>query len=66
MLLRTPVGEEQRLIDAGVPIIYAGQTQANALETRHPRLVHWGGFTLAVLLCVLILGLLKLMATIGA
>ena len=66
MLLRTPVGQEQRLIDAGVPIIYAGQTQANALEARHPRLVHWGGFALAVLLCVLILGLLKLLATIGA
>ena len=36
------------------------------VEARHPRLVHWGGFALAVLLCVLILGLLKLLATIGA
>jgi Na+/proline symporter len=66
MLLRTPVGDEQKLIDAGVPIIYAGSTVPNALEIRHPKLVHWGGFLLAVLLCVLILGLLKLLATIGA
>ena len=47
MLLKTPVGQEQKLIDAGVPIIYTGSAQANALETNHPRLVHWGGFALA-------------------
>lgn len=65
LLLKTPVGQEQKLIDAGVPIIYAGNMQANPLETRHPRLVHYGGFALAAAACVIILGLLKLLATIG-
>ena len=49
-----------------MPIVYAGSTQANALEMKHPKLVHWGGFLLAVLLCAGILGLLKLLATIGS
>jgi hypothetical protein len=66
MLLKTPVGQEQKLIDAGVPIIYAGNSQANALETKHPHLVHWGGFLLAAVICVLILGLLTLLATVGS
>src|SRR5690349_19982217 len=51
MLLRTPVGQEEKRIDAGVPIVYDGNTEANALETKHPRLVHWGGFAVAVLIC---------------
>lgn len=66
MLLNTPVGQEQKLIDAGVPIIYAGSSVANALETKYPRLVHWGGFILASVICVLILGLLKFLATVGS
>jgi len=55
----------QKVIDAGVPIVYTGNAQANPLETNHPNLVHWGGFALAAIACVLILGLLKLLATIG-
>jgi len=66
MLLKTPVGQEQKLIDAGVPIIYVGSTEANALETKHPRLVHWGGFALAAVICALILGLLKVLSVIGS
>lgn len=66
MLLKTPVGQEQKLIDAGVPIIYTGSAQANALETNHPRLVHWGGFCLAALVCVFILALLKFLASVGS
>jgi SSS family solute:Na+ symporter len=66
LLLKTPVGQEQKLIDAGVPIIYIGNTEANALETTHPRLVHWGGFALAALICAGILGLLKLLSVIGS
>jgi Na+/proline symporter len=66
LLLKTPVGQEQRLIDAGVPIVYAGSTQANALEAKYPRLVHWGGCALAAGVCLLILGLLKLLAVIGS
>ena len=65
MLLKTPVGQEQKLIDAGVPIIYAGNTIANPLETNHPRLVHWGGFILASLVCIFIIGLLQVLATLG-
>jgi Na+/proline symporter len=66
MLLKTPVGQEQKLIDAGVPIIYAGNTIANPLEVNHPRLVHWGGFALAAAACVGILGLLCLLAWLGS
>jgi Na+/proline symporter len=66
LLLRTPVGQEQKLIDAGVPIVYAGQTQPNYWETNHPRLVHWGGFLLAACICAAILGLLQLLLRIGA
>jgi hypothetical protein len=66
LLLKTPVGQEQKLIDAGVNIIYAGSSNANALETNHPRLVHWGGFALAAFVCLIILGLLKFLALIGS
>ncbi len=52
LLLKTPVGQEQKLIDAGVPIVYAGSSNANPLETKYPRLVHWGGFVLAAVICV--------------
>jgi len=65
LLLKTPVGDEQKLIDAGVPIVYAGSTRANPLETRHPRLVHWGGFLLAAAICAAILGLLYILSRIG-
>jgi Na+/proline symporter len=66
MLMRTPVGQEQKLIDAGVQIIYAGSTQPNALEVNHPRLVHWGGAAIAGLVSALILGLLLVLASIGS
>jgi Na+/proline symporter len=66
LLLKTPVGQEQQLIDAGVNIIYIGNTVASPLEQKHPRLVHWGGFALAAFICMLILGLLYFMSRIGA
>jgi Na+/proline symporter len=66
MLLKTPVGQEQKLIDAGVPIVYTGNAQANSLEIMHPRLVHFGGFALAAIACALILGLLKILGGIGS
>jgi Na+/proline symporter len=66
MLLKTPVGQEQKLIDAGVHIVYAGSSNANALELKHPKLVHWGGFALACVVSLLILGLLKLLAVVGS
>lgn len=66
LLLKTPVGQEQKLIDAGVPIIYAGQTQGNYWETHHPRLIHWGGFLIACIVSAAMLGLLLLLARIGS
>ena len=66
LLLKTPVGQEQTLLDAGVPIVYAGNSQANELEAKHPQLVHWGGFVLAAIVCVLIVALLHFLAHIGA
>jgi Na+/proline symporter len=66
LLLRTPVGEEQKLIDANVKIIYAGQTTANPWEINHPRLVHWGGAALAAVVCAMILGLLLWLAQLGS
>jgi hypothetical protein len=66
MLLRTPVGQEQKLIDAGVQIIYAGSTTPNPLEIKHPHLVHWGGSALAALVCLAILGLLYWLMAIGS
>jgi Na+/proline symporter len=66
MLLKTPVGHEQKLIDAGVPIIYAGSTQPNSLEINHPLMVHWGGAALAALVSALILVLLLILAHIGS
>ena len=66
MLINTPVGQEQKLIDAGVPMTYVGNAIASPLEAKHPQLVHWGGFALAAVICVGILGLLLLLARIGA
>jgi len=66
MLLKTPVGQEQKLLDAGVPIIYAGNTQSNHWEVNYPRLVHWGGFLIACLVSLFVLGLLFLLAWIGS
>jgi Na+/proline symporter len=66
MLLRTPVGQEQKLIDAGVKIIYAGSTTPNPLETKHPHLVHWGGAAIAAAVCAVIVGLLMWLAQLGS
>jgi Na+/proline symporter len=66
MLLRTPVGQEQKLIDADVRIIYAGSTQPNRWEVEHPNLVHWGGAALAAVVCGIVLALLLVLARIGS
>jgi len=65
MLLKTPVGQEQKLVEAGVKIVYAGSTTANPLELKHPKLVHWGGFLLAAGICAGILAMLYGLARIG-
>jgi Na+/proline symporter len=66
LLLKTPVGREQVLIDAGVPVVYTGSHQGNALELRKPALVHWGGALVAAVLCVMFLGLLYAVASFGS
>jgi Na+/proline symporter len=65
MLLRTPVGEEDKLIAAGVPMVYAGSTKPNRWEIEHPHLVHWGGFLLAAVISAASLGLLLLLMRVG-
>lgn len=65
MLIKTPVGQEQKLIDAGVHMIYVGQTVPDKWELKYPRTVHWGGFAFATAMCVFILWLLWFLAHLG-
>ncbi len=65
LLITTPVGQEGRLTEAGVPVIYAGETQAHPWETKHPKLVHWGGFIVTALVCLAVLGILVGLGQIG-
>jgi Na+/proline symporter len=66
MLLRTPVGQEQKLIDAGVNVVYAGSTKPHPWETNHPRLVNWGGFLVGLAFSIAILTLLIILTRIGS
>jgi len=66
MLLKTPVGQEQKLIDAGVNIVYAGSSEAHPWETNHPNAVNWGGFFIALAFSTFILLLLFALTRIGA
>jgi len=66
MLLKTPVGQEQKLIDAGVDVVYAGSTEAHPWETNHPKLVNWGGFLIALAFSTVILVLLILLTRMGS
>jgi Na+/proline symporter len=65
MLLRTPVGQEQKLIDAGVNVVYAGSTVAHPWETKHPALVNWAGFVVALAFSTAILFILVGLTRIG-
>jgi Na+/proline symporter len=66
LLLKTPVGQEDKLIAAGVPVVYSGDHRPNALELRYPRCVHWGGAAIAALLCAFVLWLLYFLARLGS
>jgi Na+/proline symporter len=66
MLLKTPVGQEQKLVDAGVNIVYAGSSEAHPWETNHPNAVNWGGFLIALAFSAFILLLLFVLTRIGA
>jgi len=65
MLMRTPVGHEQKLIEAGVDVIYAGETTGHPWELSHPRLVNVLGFLTALVISMGFLGLLYLISRIG-
>ena len=66
LLLKTPVGREGELVEAGVNIVYAGASEGHPWELKHPRLVNLGGFVIALVFSLLILGLLYLISRIGA
>ena len=51
---------------AGVDVVYAGNTEGHPWELKHPRLVNIGGFLVAAVFSLAILGLLYLLSRIGA
>jgi len=66
LLLRTPVGREDELKKAGVDVIYAGHSEGHPWELKHPVLVNVGGFLVAAVFSMAILGLLYMLSRIGA
>lgn len=66
LLISTPVGQEDKLKEAGVEPIYVGNTEPHPWEAAHPTLVHWGGFVVALLFALSILGITWLLARIGS
>ncbi len=66
LLINTPVGQEQKLTEAGIEPIYVGNTEPHPWERDHPKLVHWGGFIVAFLFAVSILGITWLLGVIGS
>ncbi|HET6455317.1 MAG TPA: sodium:solute symporter family protein [Armatimonadota bacterium] len=66
LLLKTPVGREGELTEAGVNVVYAGNSKGHPWELKYPRLVNVGGFIVALVFSLLILGLLYLITRIGA
>ena len=66
LLIKTPVGREGELTEAGVNMVYAGSSEGHPWELKHPRLVNIGGFLVALVFSLAILGLLFLISRIGA
>jgi hypothetical protein len=66
LLLRTPVGHEDRLRKAGVDVVYAGSTTGHPWELNHPVLVNVVGFLGALVFSGAILALVWALARIGA
>lgn len=64
-LIKTPVGQEGRLIEAGIPIVYAGDTTGHEWEQKHPRMVNGVGFLVAALVSLLMLLLASVLGKIG-
>ncbi len=66
LLINTPVGQEAKLTEAGIEPIYAGNTAPHPWEATRPKLVHWGGFIVALFFALSILGLTWLLGWIGS
>jgi len=65
LLIKTPVGQEDKLVEAGVDVVYAGQNKPHPWETKYPRLVNIGGFFVALAISFAFLGFLYLLSRIG-
>lgn len=66
LLLSTPVGQEARLREKGVEVVYAGACEPHPLESKYPRAVNVGGFLVALGFSFAMLGILWLLTRIGA
>jgi len=66
LLLRTPVGQEGQLVEAGVPVVYAGSTEPHPWETKHPVAVNVLGFLAGLAFAFIILGMVYWLARLGA
>ncbi|MHB9036397.1 MAG: sodium:solute symporter family protein [Armatimonadota bacterium] len=65
LLLKTPVGQEEKLAKAGVDVVYAGSSKGHPWELNHPTLVNVLGFIVAFLISMSFLGMLYILARIG-
>jgi Na+/proline symporter len=66
LLLKTPVGREKDLIEAGVDVVYAGHSEGHPWELKHPKLVAIGGFLIALAFSATILLILYGLSRLGA
>jgi Na+/proline symporter len=66
LLIRTPVGREEQLTEAGIEPIYVGNTEPHPWERDHPQLVHWGGFVIAFLFALSVLGITWVLGWVGS
>ena len=66
LLLKTPVGKEQELVEQGVDVVYAGASKGHPWEIEHPRAVNVIGFAIALAIAFAFVGLLWLVGRIGA
>ena len=66
LLLRTPVGMEHKLKEAGVDVVYAGASEGHPWELKHGKVVNVVGFLIALSVSLGLLGLLYVLSRIGA
>lgn len=66
MLLRTPVGQEAKLAEAGVKVVYEGETKGHHWETIYFRRVHIVGFLIAMSISFSFFGLLWIISRVGS